>query len=144
MKPNHNAFVRRCNDSRPHRQHPAPPGGKITAAAFERGLRLLRPRGEIEDDAAATGVILESMTASNAHAVYQAFRDIMARTGRRHDAEWGLMLNNLRQALWVSPLVAATAPTIAQITVGFAPLRAGVAVALHEREREDVVDADLE
>jgi len=58
--------------------------GTITYRALEESNPVSRM--------AATGVILESMTASNAHAVYQAFRDIMARTGRRHDAEWGLML----------------------------------------------------
>jgi len=37
-------------------------------------------------------VLIESMTAENAQAILQTFRDITARTGRKHDAEWALMV----------------------------------------------------
>lgn len=37
-------------------------------------------------------VLIESMTPDNAPAILQTFREITTKTGRKHDAEWALML----------------------------------------------------
>ncbi|HWB06614.1 MAG TPA: hypothetical protein VG796_26555 [Verrucomicrobiales bacterium] len=48
---------------------------------------------------AAVGLLLESMTPSNAPGIYQAFRDITTKTGRRHDMEWTLMLKRYGEVM---------------------------------------------
>jgi len=78
----------------------APLSDEAAAAAAFHGLEAADPVRRM----AAVTLILESMTPSNARAIYKSFVDVTKKTGRRHDVEWGLMLKKYGEVLGAQAL----------------------------------------
>lgn len=79
--------------------------GPVSDAAMHRKVMQVLEEPDPVRRSAAVSLLLENMSPTNADAFRAAFLDSTAQSGRRHDAEWGMMLKQYGKVLGKESMV---------------------------------------